>query len=173
MDLLKAKELLDKVLKKSRIHFYKPIQIVEILYRDRISKDIDLKTLETYRTKSKKWRDDISLPLLGRVCTSSAKFQDDIFNVITTEVFSEIGKYNREHSGAVEAYIYNSFIKKYYQLNHALDYCLKSTRETFNIKKFINSFWDESGLKRSLDKIYEIIVYSLFFYINRNIGIEG
>lgn len=33
---------------------------------------------------------------------------------------------------------------------------------TFSIKHFIDSFWNEPGLKRSLDKAYEIIVYSLF-----------
>ena len=30
------------------------------------------------------------------------------------------------------------------------------------VKHFIDSFWNEPGLKRSLDKIYEIIVYALF-----------
>ena len=34
--------------------------------------------------------------------------------------------------------------------------------KTFEVKKFIDSFWNEPGLKRSLDKIYEIIVYALF-----------
>lgn len=34
--------------------------------------------------------------------------------------------------------------------------------ENFYVKNFIDSFWNEAGLKRSLDKIYEIIVYALF-----------
>ena len=37
-----AKKALDKIINKSRIHLYKPIQIAEILYRDRIYKDINL-----------------------------------------------------------------------------------------------------------------------------------
>lgn len=37
-----AKAALDYVIKKSRIHLYKPIQIAEILYRDRVYKDINL-----------------------------------------------------------------------------------------------------------------------------------
>ena len=77
---VEAKEALDKIIKKSRVHMYKPIQIAEILYRHRTVGDIDLLNLDDYRTQSKKWRDDISLPLLGRVCTSSARFQDDLFN---------------------------------------------------------------------------------------------
>ena len=64
---VEAKNALDTVIKKSRVHLYKPIQVAEILYRDRVHKDIDLMQLEDYRTKSKKWRDTISLPLLGRV----------------------------------------------------------------------------------------------------------
>ena len=46
---------------------------------------------------------------------------------------------------------------KYNQLSEALTYCSHATKETFDVKAFINSFWDEHGLKRSLDKIYEII----------------
>lgn len=35
-----AKVALDKIIKKSRIHLYKPIQIAEILYRIRTYNDI-------------------------------------------------------------------------------------------------------------------------------------
>ena len=52
-DRNEAKHALDKVLRKSRIHFYKPIQIAEILYRDRKFGDIDLLKLDDYRTKSR------------------------------------------------------------------------------------------------------------------------
>ncbi len=159
-----AKNALDSVIRKSRVHLYKPIQIAEILYRDRIYQDINLLDLEQYRTKSKRWRDIVCQDLLGRVCTSSAKFQDDLFNetAIPPILINELGKENRRTNGGVEAYIYNHFINKYYQLSKALDYCLNSTKETFSVKHFINSFWNEPGLKRSLDKIYEIVVYALF-----------
>ena len=75
-----AKKALDSVIKKSRVHLYKPIQIAEILYRIRMVGDINPLNLEDYRAKSRKWRDEVCLPLLGRVCTSSARFQDDLFN---------------------------------------------------------------------------------------------
>ena len=61
-----AKKALDTVIEKGRVHLYKPIQVAEILYRDRVYKDIDLSKLEDYRTQSKKWRDEITMPLLGR-----------------------------------------------------------------------------------------------------------
>ncbi len=159
-----AKKSLDKVIQKSRVHLYKPIQIAEILYHDRICRDVDLDDLETYRNKSKKWRDDISRPLLGRVCTSSAKFQDNLFeeNAVPPQVIAVLGEENRRTNGAVEAYIYRRFSTKHDQLEEALNVCLTATRETFDVKAFIDSFWQEPGLKRSLDKIYEIVVYALF-----------
>lgn len=163
-DRKEAKQALDKVIQKSRVHLYKPIQVAEILYRDREYGDIDLARLETYRTKSKKWRDDICIDLLGRVCTSSAKFQDNLFedNAVPPIMIEVLGKENRRTSGAVEAYIYRLFSNKHSQLEDALNYCLNSTPEDFNVKTFIDSFWNEAGLRRSLDKIYEIVVYALF-----------
>ncbi len=159
-----AKKALDTVISKSRVHLYKPIQIAEILYRDRVYKDIDLLKLEDYRNKSKKWRDDICQELLGRKCTSSARFQDDLFNAnaVPPIMINELGKENRSTNGAVEAYIYNRFTNKHTQLAEALKYCHQSNRDTFFVKDFIDSFWKEAGLKRSVDKVYEIVVYALF-----------
>lgn len=159
-----AKLALDNVIQKSRVHLYKPIQIAEILYRDRVHQDINLLVLEDYRTKSKKWRDDVSQVLLGRVCTSSSKFQDNLFeeNAIPPELINELGKENRRTGGAVEAYIYRKFDTRHNQMSDALTYCISATKDSFDVKKFIDSFWNEPGLRRSLDKIYEIIVYALF-----------
>lgn len=159
-----AKRALDTVINKSRVHLYKPIQIAEILYRDRVYGDINLLDLEDCRSKSKKWRDDICRVLLGRVCTSSARFQDDLFNpnAVPPVMINELGIENRRTRGAVEAYIYNRFINKHTQLAEALSYCRQSDRDTFSVKHFIDSFWRQAGLKRSLDKVYEIVVYALF-----------
>lgn len=143
---------------------YKPIQVAEILYRDRVYKDIDLGYLEDYRIKSKKWRDEVSLELLGSVCTSSARFQDDLFNdnAIPPAVLEVLGKENRRTKGAVEAYVYRMFDNRHEQLSKALSYCLEANATSFDVKRFIDSFWSEPGLKRSIDKVYEIIVYALF-----------
>lgn len=159
-----AKAALDTVIDKSRVHLYKPIQIAEILYRDRVKGDLNLLNLEEYRSKSRRWRDDISIPLLGRKCTSSARFQDNLFdnNAIPPIILNELGKENRRTGGAVEAYIYRQFTNKHSQLADALEYCINASKEDFSVKAFIDSFWNEPGLKRSLDKIYEIIVYALF-----------
>ena len=158
------KKALDTVITKSRIHLYKPIQIAEILYHIRRYGDINPLELEEYRTKSKKWRDDICKALLGRICTSSARFQDDLFNdnAIPPTILNVLNTENIRTNGAVEAYIYRCFTNKHNKLSAALSYCMNSTKDSFNVQKFIDSFWSKPGLKRSLDKIYEIIVYSLF-----------
>lgn len=163
-DRIEAKNALDTVIEKARVHLYKPIQVAEILYHDRVFHDVDLLDLETYRAQSKHWRDQVSRALVGRVSTSSAKYQDDVFNdnAVPPILLNELGKENRRTDGGVEAYIYSRFLNKHSQLADALDYCLGATRESFDVKHFIDSFWNEPGLKRSLDKIYEIVVYALF-----------
>ncbi|MDR0320840.1 MAG: HaeII family restriction endonuclease [Treponema sp.] len=153
------------MIRKSRVHLYKPIQIAEILYHTRKSPNsYNLLSVEDYRNKSKKWRDDITIVLLGRKCNSSARFQDDLFNknAIPPSILSILDKENRRTKGAVEAYIYRNFMNKHNQLSEALKYCLDSTVKTFYVKTFIDRFWHEPGLRRSIDKVYEIIVFSLF-----------
>ena len=161
----KAKNALDSIIKKSRIHLYKPIQIAEILFHERTEPgNYNLLSLEDYRNKSKKWRDEITTVLLGTKCTSSARFQDDLFNenAIPPNILYILGEENKKTNGAVEAYIYRNFMGKHDQLTNALNYCLDSTKDSFLVNTFIEMFWHEPGLKRSIDKVYEIVVYALF-----------
>ncbi len=164
MDLTEAKASLDSIIRKARVHLYKPIQIAEILYKDRVEKDIDLLDLESYRTKSRKWRDLICIPFLGRTSTSSAKYQDDLFNVtaVPPSAIAVLGEENRSKNGIVESYIYDRFKQRYGQMSTALSYSRDANKGTFDLEEFIDLFWKEPSLKRSLDKIYEIVVYSLF-----------
>lgn len=159
-----ARAALDAIIRKSRVHLYKPIQIAEILYHARVHRDVDLDDLESYRNASKRWRDEITLPLLGRVCNSSARFQDDLFNenALPPRLIKVLADENKRTKGAVEAYIYSQFTNKYSQLAEALGKCTLATRENFNISTFLSTFRQESGLKRSLDKVFEIIIFSLF-----------
>lgn len=164
MDIEKAKQALDKVIDKGRVHLYKPIQVAEILYRDRTENDIDLAELQSYRNVSKKWRDIICIKFLGRTSTSSARYQDDVFNenAIPTSVLVALGQENREKNGIVEAYIYQKFLQRFSQMSTGLNYCLINDKTTFELSEFLAMFWREPGLRRSVDKIYEIVVYSLF-----------
>ena len=164
MQVEKAKDALDAIIKKSRVHLYKPIQIAEILYHYRVYEDVDLDNVESYRNASKKWRDEITTVLLGRTCSSSAKYQDDLFNetAVPPRYVKILALENQRTDGAIEAYIYSRFVKKHYQLASALSMLNTSDKNNFDIKHFIDSFWSQPGLKRSLDKVYEVIVYSLF-----------
>lgn len=163
-ELTQAISALNSLIKGSRVHMYKPIQIGEILYHARVYGDIDLNNLESYRNPSKKWRDEVTQVLLGRKCTSSARYQDDLFNenAVPPRFIKILALENNKTGGAVEAYIYRRFMNKHNQLSAALDILNESTKETFSIKTFIDRFWNEAGLKRSLDKVYEVVVYSLF-----------
>lgn len=175
-DLEQAKAALDSIINKSRVHFYKPIQLAEILFKHRTESKIDLKKIEDYRSVSKKWRDTITQPFLGRVCTSTAKFQDNLFenNAMPPRLLDVLGRFNKKNGGIVEAHIYKAFSDKYFQLNKGLDYCLNANRETFRLDEFMQLFWAEAGLKRSIDKVFEIVVYSLFeaLVVNANLKIE-
>ena len=164
MDNKTSKDHLDTVIRKARVHFYKPIQIAEILRRDRIEKDIDLGDLETYRTPSRKWRDEISLRFIGRISTSSARYQDDLFNANATPptVLSQLGKINRDSNGVVEAYIYTALRNRLSQMSSGLSIVLQSDSNSFTLRNFIDSFTRDPGLSRSVDKIFEIVVYALF-----------
>lgn len=164
IEVKEAKDALDNLIKKSRVHLYKPIQIGEILYHYRVYNDIDLYNLESYRNISKRWRDDVTVMLLGRKCTSSARFQDDLFNetAVPPRLIKILAEENKRTGGAIEAYIYSRFINKHNQLSAALDILNNATEETFSVKTFIEGFWNEPGLKRSIDKVYEVVVYSLF-----------
>lgn len=158
-----AKHAIETVIKKARIHLYKPIQIAEILYNARIYQEIELLDLETYRTDSRRWRDGVCRKFLGRTSTSSARYQDNLFdeNAIPPRILNILGEINAP-DGIVEAHIYKSFAEKHFQLDEALKYCIDANADMFSLESFISMFREEPGLRRSIDKIFEIIVYALF-----------
>ena len=164
MSIVDAKIALDKVIDKARVHLYKPIQLPEILFRDRVKTDINLSDLTTYRTTSKKWRDIICMQFLGRTSTSSARYQDDLFNdnAVPPGLLVILGEENRTKNGIIEAYIYRKFSQRDAQMTVGLNYCLIHSRTDFQLQEFLSKFWMEPGLRRSIDKVYEMVVYALF-----------
>ena len=163
MTLEKAKAALDRIIKISRVHLYKPIQIAEILHRDRVSQDINLTDINTYRNTSKVWRNTITDRFVGRSSSSSAEYQEALFTkAIPPQTLVILGEENRLKSVIIEAYIYRRFAERFTQLSSALQYCDRYDLKDFEIQDFIDLFWNEPGLRRSIDKVYEIIVYALF-----------
>lgn len=166
---LSPKTALDNLIKISRVHLYKPIQIAEILYRHRTKRGVHLKDLESYRNISKKWRDEISLLLVGRKSTSSQKYQDNVFdpNAMPPVLLAELGSLNKAGNGFVEAYIYRALETRLLSVREVDDYVKGSTADTFSLTELVSFFQFDQGLRRSVDKMYEILVYALFSTIVR------
>ena len=113
MDINEAKQKLDHVISISRVEMYKPIQVAEVLYRARQDKAVELTKVETYRVKSRQWRDDVTLELFNKRSTSSARFQDDLWNdtAVPPDAMSALGRANSGNK-VVEAYIYHFVAEK-------------------------------------------------------------
>ena len=164
-DISQAKQVLDRVIAKQRVHMYKPIQVAEILYRVRRSElaiDQVENELESYRNPSKRWRDAVSRLLLDQVCTSSQKFQDNLFesNAVPPRTLAMLAQANIH--GIVERYIYQKFREKQRRILRLGRLLSEATVETFDLEAFLSEFQYDKGIKRSIDKAFEIVVYALF-----------
>ncbi len=171
---MKPKDALDKIIKKSRVHFYKPIQVAEILHHHRTKGGLDLTDLESYRNISKRWRDKVSSRLIGRVSTSSQKYQDNLFerNAIPPALLSKLGNINKKGNGFVEVYIYQSLKTKLSSVYTVGEYIEKTDPKTFTLRVLVALFTKTPGLRRSIDKMYEIAVYALFSAIVRALNVQ-
>ena len=171
---MRSKEALDKIINKSRVHLYKPIQLAEILYYYRNGAKIKLDDVESYRNISKKWRDEITKRLVGRISTSSQRFQDNLFenNAMPPSLLTELGKVNNKKEGIVENYIYHKLEERLDMISNALKYINESGTTSFDLNTFLSKFVQDAGLKRSIDKAYEIIVYALFNTLVRELKVE-
>ena len=178
MNLLKIKNMpekiaIDKIIKKSRVHFYKPIQIAEILFRNRTA-NLALTGLEVYRNVSKRWRDEVSRLLVGRVSTSSQKFQDNLFdaNAMPHDTLVKLAEYNKKNGGVAEAYVYRSLERKLLSVHQIHQYIQEHDPADFSLRELLGLLTRSPGLKRSIDKAYEIAVYALFATIVRELQVS-
>ena len=169
-----AKQVLDTVIRKSRVHLYKPIQVAEILFHHRTERGWDLKDLESYRNISKRWRDDISMLLIGSRSTSSQKYQDNLFeaNAVLPNILAHLGTINKRGGGFVEAYIYDALRSRLSLIHTVYAYIHTTKPEDFSLKELVALFQGMAGLRKSTDKIYEILVYALFTTIVRALKVQ-
>jgi len=170
---MNAADAIAKIIRKSRVHFYKPIQIAEILHKNRTEK-WPINDLQDYRNISKRWRDEVSQLLVGRVSTSSQKFQDNLFeaNAMPHEALVKLAQMNRDGNGFVEAYVYRQLEHKLRSVHLIHDYITKRTPSTFRLPDLLGLLTKSPGLKRSIDKAYEITVYALFSTIVRALKVN-
>lgn len=57
-------------------------------------------------------------------------------------------------------------------MSSALEYSYSRTPDNFHLSEFLALFWLEPGLKRSIDKVYEIVVYALFSSLIEALGVK-
>jgi hypothetical protein len=164
MELETAKKRLDSLINKSRVDLYKPIQIAEVLQKSRLDPKVDANQIETYRTQSKRWRDEVTLKLTGKKSTSSSRFQDNVWesNAMPPEMLSVLDIENKRTQGAVERYIYLMYAERLDVVGEIILVIESATPATFNLQKLLELFEAKPGLRRSIDKAYEIIAHSLF-----------
>ncbi|MBU1260151.1 MAG: HaeII family restriction endonuclease [Planctomycetes bacterium] len=166
LNLQQAKARLDKLISKGRVHLYKPIQIAEILYRNRVHKDIDLSQIDTYRRHSTRWRNAVCPRLVGKVPVLNSRYEDQMFDhgMMSPDILVLLGKENKDGAfpGIVESYIYNKVKERLSPLTNMLHELENTKASQFSLSQFLGYFENDKRLKRSIDKIYEIIVYALF-----------
>lgn len=159
-----AKKRLDDIIRKSRTDLYKPIQIAEALYHSRQGfPGIDLSNLESYRTQSGHWRNSVTLRLLGKVSTSSSRYKDNVWdsNAMYPALLVILDEENKRTGGAVEKYVYLRFQEKQNAVSSIISIVESADPQTFDIKSLFDVFEKHRDFRRSIDKVYEIVVYSL------------
>ncbi len=164
-EMLQAKQVLDTLITKQRVHMYKPIQVAEILYHVRqgeLTIDQVENELEVYRNLSKRWRDNVTRLLLDRVSTSSQKYQDNLFeaNAVPPSSLTVLAQGNVD--GIVERYIYQRFLEKQRRILKLAELLNRAAIGTFDLEDFLAEFRYDKGIRRSIDKAFEIVVYALF-----------
>ena len=162
--LQQAKERLDSIINKGRVDLYKPIQIAEVLRHSRLNKDVVIMGISTYQTPSLRWRDSVSRQLLGKKSTSSARFQHDVWSdtAMPPDFLTVLNQENQLHNGIVEAYIYSRFQDRQGTVSDIIHYITHSTAESFSLPTLLSQFLVHAGIRRSIDKAYEIVTYALF-----------
>lgn len=164
MKVSEAKNRLDLIIGKSRVDMYKPLQVAETLYNSRKGIKIDFDKIDSYKNLSCKWRDEVSIRLLGKRCTSSAQFQHNIWNsnAFPPAVMKALDAENKAKKGAVENYIYHQLNTRLATVTSIIQYIRQSSPKTFDLPELLGMFVSGRGLRRSIDKAYEIITYGLF-----------
>ncbi|MEI7988387.1 MAG: HaeII family restriction endonuclease [Chloroflexota bacterium] len=162
--LQEAKNRLDEIIQKGRLDFYKPIQIAEVLNRLRLDSTLDVNNITSYRNPSIHWRDEITVRFTGKKSTSSARYQHDVWNptAMSPEFLSVLDGENERLGGVVERYIYRIYFARQHTIGQIIDYIENTSSQEFELRKLLDFFISDKGLRRSIDKAYEIVSYSLF-----------
>lgn len=162
MDIEQAKGWLDQIIGKARVDLYKPIQIAEVLRESRQGGEIDILKLEEYKNPSIHWRNRVTEELSGKKSTSSANYQHAVWSEMPAEALRVLNKENRDTGGAVERYVYMKYQERQGTVAEIIAAVDEATPEEFRLESLLALFEARAGIRRSVDKAYEIVVHSLF-----------
>lgn len=167
-----AKKRLDSIIKKGRVDLYKPIQIAEVLRRSRLQGDINTRNKTTFQNPSLHWRNEVTMRLLGKISTSSARYQHDVWNstAMPPKFLAILDDENKRTKGGVEKYIYMRFKERQDTVAGILEFIENASPDNFQLEDLLEKFVLEAGIRRSIDKAYEIVAYSLFETIVVSLG---
>lgn len=172
IDINQAKARLDLLIAKARVDLYKPVQIAEVLRQCRLNGAINAAVLGTYRNPSVHWRDEVTLRLLGKKSTSSARFQHDLWNAtaMPPDYMAALDQENKNVEGVVERYIYMRFAERQGTVSKMIAAIATTTPDKFDLSGLLKLFVSQPGIRRSIDKAYEIVTHSLFETIVTSLG---
>lgn len=162
--LQEAKKRLDYIINIGRVDLYKPIQIAEVLYQSRTVGGVRPLDLDSYRNPSIHWRDAVTLRLSNKASTSSARYQHDVWNptAMPPEMLATLDTENKQNNGAVERYVYMRYGERQGTVTGIITAIEAATPMTFQLSALLDLFVRQSGIRRSIDKAYEIVAHSLF-----------
>ncbi|MDQ3387115.1 MAG: HaeII family restriction endonuclease [Actinomycetota bacterium] len=162
--LEKAKNRLDRIIDKARVDLYKPVQVAEVLRKSREDESLNISDLDSYRNPSVKWRDTVTMKLTGKRSSSSARYQHDLWNdtAMPPTILEVLDRENKDTGGAVERYVYMRYQERQGMVTRAIVSVEKATAQDFQLRGLLEAFVAQPGIRRSVDKAYEIVVHSLF-----------
>lgn len=161
-----AKDRLDHIINIARVQWYKPIQIAEVLHKSRIgTPNLNTASLETYRIKSRRWRDEVCSKFLQKQkagSTSSSRYQDNVWeaNAMTPDLLAILDQENKKLDGAIEKYIYLKFQATQEAVAGIITIVNTANPHTFDVSSLFQAFQSQA-VRRSIDKVYEVVVFSL------------
>ncbi len=162
MDIEQAKGWLDQIIGKARVDLYKPIQIAEVLRESRQGGKVDVLKLEEYKNPSVHWRNRVTEELSGKRSTSSANYQHAVWSEMPMEALKALDEENKDTGGAVERYIYMKYQERQGTVAEIIAAVDEAAPEEFRLEGLLELFKARAGIRRSVDKAYEIVVHSLF-----------
>lgn len=166
---LQTKNRIDSLFETSSVYSFRLIRIAEILHRHRTGGDFDLSNRESFESESKEWSDTVSRKFFGYLATDKQINTRRLFeaNAMPPALLAQLGATNKKGKGFVEAYIYKALEARLSSVREVEEYIESSTADSFTLKKVVSLFQTTPGLRRSIDKMYEILVYALFATIVR------